>query len=87
MKGTRRFRLTKASKILILILVVALVVGGVFAGVKTGAIKTGTNKKEESISSNKKEESTVTADDDGNVINTNKGDDKTINLSLDEWIG
>lgn len=34
--STKRFRLTKASKILIMVLVIALIGGGVFAGVKTG---------------------------------------------------
>ena len=91
--STKRFRLTKASKILIMILVIALIGGGVFAGLKKGFIKT---------------KSTVAVDstDDSNTTNTAKGtktdtssdsnkkddvkktdDDGTINLSLDEWIG
>ena len=39
---SKRFRLTKASKILIVFLIVALIGGGVFAGLKTGFIKTKT---------------------------------------------
>ena len=74
----RRFRLTKAAKILILIIALALVGVGVFAGLKTGFIKT---------SDNKKEEIKVDYDSNGNVINTVKTDATTINLSLDEWIG
>lgn len=38
--AAKRFRLTKAAKILIFLLVIALIGGGVFAGVKTGVIKT-----------------------------------------------
>lgn len=89
MRSTRRFRLTKASKILIFILVVALLGGGVFAGLKTGVVKTNSDKKE-SVSENKNDyndNNTISADEDGNVINTDRSDDKTINISLDEWIG
>ena len=71
----RRFKLTKAAKILIMVLVVALLGGGVFAGLKTGFVKTD-NKLMQSL-----------MDEDGNVINTDKDDAKTVNLSLDEWIG
>ncbi len=73
MSNTKRFRLTKASKILIVVLVIALIGGGVFAGLKSGFV---TSKH-----------FNITTDEDGNVINTDKSDDKTINLSLDEWIG
>lgn len=90
MRSTRRFRLTKASKILIFILVVSLLGGVVFAGLKTGVVKTNSDKKE-SVSENKNDyndnNNTISADEDGNVINTDKSDDKTINISLDEWIG
>lgn len=89
MRSTRRFRLTKASKILIFILVVALIGGGVSVGLKTGVVKTNSDKKE-SVSENKNDyndNNTISADEDGNVINTDKSDDKTINISLDEWIG
>lgn len=72
----KRFRLTKASKILIMILVVALIGGGIFAGLKTGLVKT----KNKTLAK-------VSADKDGNVINTEKKNNKTINLSLDEWVG
>lgn len=79
--STKRFRLTKASKILIMILVIALIGGGVFAGLKTGIVKTKKATKLNNVANE------VEADNDGNVINTDKTDDKTINLSLDEWIG
>lgn len=73
MSNTKRFRLTKASKILIMVLVIVLIGGGVFAGLKSGLV---TSKHFD-----------ITTDEDGNVINMDKSDDKTINLSLDEWIG
>lgn len=94
----RRFRLTKAAKILILLLIVALIGGGVFAGLKTGVLKTSTDtetKKEESVTPNSpsnkveesKENSTLDYDENGNVMNTEKTSEDTINISLDEWIG
>ena len=91
-----RFRLTKAAKILIMVLVLALTGGGVFAGVKTGFIKTSTeSEKTETIVDIKEEknetllatENVPTYDENGNVMNIEKTDDNTINLSLDEWIG
>ena len=85
----RRFRLTKAAKILIMVLVVALLGGGVFAGVKTGFITTG-DKDKTNIGSNKDNNvinKPLDYDENGNVMNTDKETDSTINLSLDEWIG
>lgn len=70
----KRFRLTKAAKVLIMLLVVALIGGGVFFGLKSGFVKTDGKLAE-------------LTDDDGNVINTEKETEDTINLSLDEWIG
>ena len=43
--STKRFRLTKASKILIMVLVIALIGGGVFAGLKTGIVKMNSGTK------------------------------------------
>lgn len=77
MKG--RFRLTKAAKILIVILVIAVLAGVGFTAIKTGIVKL----KED----DKKSEKTVNYDENGNVMNTDKKDENTINLSLDEWIG
>lgn len=74
----KRFRLTKAAKILIMVVVVALLGTGVFAGVKTGLVSTGKDKNKDVA---------VDYDENGNVMNTDKTDDATINLSLDEWIG
>lgn len=70
----KRFRLTKAAKVLIMLLVVALIDGGVFFGLKSGFVKTDGKLAE-------------LTDDEGNVINTEKETEDTINLSLDEWIG
>ena len=69
--STKRFRLTKAAKILIFLIVLSCIGVGVFFGVKTGIIKSGNDKK---ICS----DSNITSDTDGNVINTDKKDDKTI---------
>lgn len=91
MKNARRFRLTKTAKLLLFVVIIALISGCVFAGVKTGFVKTSKDKAETVVSNNNNSKVNVTtdvvADDDGNVINTEKTDNKTINLSLDEWIG
>ena len=73
--STKRFRLTKASKILIMVLVIALIGGGVFAGVKTGLIKTKSNT---SIS-NAGNKVTGTTSSSSNKKKANS--DGTINLS------
>lgn len=74
-----KYKLTTFSKVLILILVLALVGGGIFAGVSKGVIKTRKGSKTVSGS--------IETDADGNVINTTKDSEDTINLSIDEWIG
>lgn len=90
----RRFRLTKAAKILIMVLVIALIGGGVFAGIKTGFVttdnkdKTNNNLNVNNNNSNTKPSNKpIDYDENGNVMNTDKENDDTINLSLDEWIG
>lgn len=77
MKGT--IRLTLFSKILILLLILGLLCGGIYFGVSKGVIK-----KKSSTPTVTEE---VKADTDGNVINTTKTSNDTVNLSLDEWIG
>lgn len=78
-----KYKLTTFSKVLILILVLALVGGGIFAGISKGVIKTrkGSENNSGSVSGS------IETDADGNVINTTKDSEDTINLSLDEWIG
>jgi NitT/TauT family transport system substrate-binding protein len=76
MANGSRYKLTTFSKILILVLVLALIAGGIFVGVQKGVIKT---KKGNTAG--------VTPDADGNIINTEKTSEDTINLSVDEWIG
>lgn len=78
--STKRFKLTRVAKILIFLIVLSGIGASVFLGLKTGIIKRESDKK---VSS----DSNATSDTDCNVINTDKKDDKTINLSLDEWIG
>ena len=82
--STRRFRLTKTAKVLIMVLVLALVGGGLFAGVKTGVVTTSNDKpKNETVTNNKTENKTENKVENIAVDTT----DATINLSLDEWIG
>ena len=73
MAGKGQYKLTTFSKILILVLVIALAAVGVFFGVKSGKVKT---KSMDEL-----------MDADGNVVNTEKSSSDTINLSIDEWIG
>lgn len=74
----RRFRLTKAAKLLITLLVIIVLGGGAFVGLKTGVVKLKGDKQTEKASG---------YDSDDNVMNTKKTDEKTINVSLDEWTG
>lgn len=96
----RRFKLTTAAKVLILLIIVALVGGGVFAGVKTGFVKLPNEKKGTSIekitetTTDKVENNDIVSDsenldydENGNVMTTEKTAEDTINLSLDEWVG
>lgn len=87
---SKRFRLTKASKILIVFLIVALIGGGVFAGLKTGFIKTKTaassDAKENVVAANKDTSSDSGTPSSENSTKKTDGD-TTINLSLDEWTG
>lgn len=86
--STRRFRLTKTSKILFMVLIIALVGGGVFAGIKTGFIKTNDGSKNETVvADNNKVENNTTTNDSSSDKNKADVCDDTINLSLDEWIG
>ena len=101
MKKAKRFRLTKAAKVLIMILIVALIGGGIFAGVQTGVIQT---KKDKAGSSVTTSETVAKKETASNNVDVNKEDtvkqtetkkentktddaDATINLSLDEWVG
>ena len=101
MKKAKRFRLTKAAKVLIMILIVALIGGGIFAGVQTGVIQTKKDKAGSSVATSETVAKTeATSDnedmDKKNIVkqtetkkeNTKTDDtDTTINLSLDEWVG
>lgn len=72
-----RFRLTNKGKALIFFVIIALVAGFVFTGVKAGFVKT------EATTSKKKSAGIVS------LLKKDKKAEKTdtINLSLDEWIG
>lgn len=88
MKKTRRFRLTKASKILIMVLIVALIGGGIFAGLQTGVVQT--KKGKVGFSATTSQTTAKNGDNSASNISTKKNkttSDDTINLSLDEWVG
>lgn len=90
----KRFRLTKAAKILIFILIIAIFSVLVFVGFKTGFIKNDTKSTDDNVPTiietvTVKPDTTqvLDYDENGNVMNTDKTDNSTINLSIDEWIG
>ena len=85
MKKAKRFRLTKAAKILIMVLIITLIGGGIFAGVQTGMIQTKKDKKELIVA--KTDDTNVNRKNNANKDNKAADDDATINLSLDEWVG
>ena len=74
--SVKRFRLTKGAKFLIFVLIIGLLVGGVVLGLKTGLVENDVTVNND-----------IPVNDEGNVINTTKTANDTINLSLDEWIG
>lgn len=82
----KRFKLTKAAKILIFVLVVVAICGAALFGVKSGLIKTG-DKKVATTAKETKSKTDQTTKNENDVVNEVKSDTKTINLSLDEWIG
>ena len=85
--SAKRFRLTKTAKLLIFVLIIVLIGGGVFAGFKTGFIKDSNTQAETDKDVDLDLISGLSPDENGNVINTDKDNDTTINISLDEWIG
>lgn len=87
--STKRFRLTKTAKIMIFVLIIALLGGGVFVGLKTGLVKTDSKSEKGVEMSNPSVDSEVEASDkkvDSNSENKSENTN-TINLSLDEWVG
>lgn len=91
----RRFRLTKAAKVILVVLIMAAIGGGLFWGVKSGVIKTKSDdgkataqtKPTENAGSEQKpgkpsEKNPVTTAD-----KETEDSDEVIDLSLDEWIG
>lgn len=84
----KRFRLTKASKVLIFIIILAIIGGGVFMLFNKGIVKSKPKitEKSSSISSSVDMPNNTKKEDSTKQNNVNSGD-STINLSLDEWIG
>ena len=88
--GTKRFRLTKTAKIMIFVVIIALLGGGVFAGLKTGLVKTDSktdHKVETSNSDTKNNNVNVASKEDTTNTNNKSYNTNVINLSLDEWVG
>lgn len=87
--STKRFRLTKTAKIMIFIVIIALLGGGVFAGLKTGLVKTNTkaDQKVEAPTSDTDNNVNVSDKKDTTNVNNNGSNTNVINLSLDEWVG
>lgn len=87
--STKRFRLTKTAKIMIFIVIIALLGGGVFAGLKTGLVKTNTkaDQKVEAPTSDTDNKVNVSDKKDTTNVNNNGSNTNVINLSLDEWVG
>ena len=88
-----RFRLTKTAKILLSLILIIIIGGGLFAGIKTGIITTDTKKETEQAGApvtNKTEttktETVVKTEDSATPVSVEENNN-TINLSLDEWIG
>lgn len=87
--SAKRFRLTKTAKIMIFVLIIALLGGGVFAGLKTGLVKTNSKSDQKVETSSNSVDSNVDTSNKGTTTNTNNKSETTniINLSLDEWVG
>lgn len=87
--STKRFRLTKTAKILIFIVIIVLLGGGVFAGVKTGLVKTDSKTNQKAGISSSNVDNSTSLSDKEHITNTNNkiNDTNVINLSLDEWVG
>lgn len=85
----RRFRLTKAAKILIVIIVILGMAGGAFAAIKTGLVDLGNDKSgtEENVTDNDVNSNETSENNNVTTIDDYDANDATINLSLDEWIG
>lgn len=87
--STKRFRLTKTAKIMIFVLIIVLLGGGVFVGLKTGLVKTDSKSEQEVETSNPSVDSEVEVSDKKADSNSENKSETTnvINLSLDEWVG
>lgn len=90
--STKRFRLTKAAKIMVFMLIIALLGGGVFVGLKTGFIKAKDKINKETVATEDKrndkiESNSGSANNMLSGMNDTNVLDDTINISLDEWIG
>lgn len=88
--SAKRYKLTKTSKVLIFVVILAVLGGLAFAGIKTGLVKMDENgnTNKEVVDSNIKSDKDKSSNNKSNVTNNNANDGKNvINLSIDEWVG
>lgn len=78
-----RFKLTRASKILIAVLIIVTIAGGIYTGISKGLIVPKKKTTNGNTTVTKEAETTTKTSNE----NTSTGEENTINLSLDEWIG
>lgn len=78
----KQFKLTKAAKVLLSVLLIVVIAAAAVIGIKTGFLKKSDDKSKTEIASG----SASTVDDAGNKIGGDK-DDNVFNVSMDEWIG
>lgn len=85
----KRYRLTKTTKILVFILLLAILGGGVFAAVKSGMVSLEKGNKETFQESDNSSSQVVVSNEENNSKQPSSTSKKTeeINLSLDEWVG
>lgn len=90
----KQFKLKRNGIILILVLILALVGGGVYWGLNSGLIENDVGKPNQTVTDPVNSQTPADAttppasnDIEGEVLTFDKTTDDTINISLDEWIG
>ena len=82
----KRYRLTKTTKILIFILILAILGGGTFAAIKTGMVSLDKDEVGSSQNSGSTPTEVAVGNDENNAKKPSESSNE-INISLDEWIG
>lgn len=81
-RKSKRFKLTKAARVIILVLILAIIGGGGYWAFSSGLIKT--DKKTEASNN---QNTSAEKNEDANIVKTGSSNTTEINLSLDEWTG